>query len=411
MRKLRKAIALTVTVLMIAGMMVINASAEDPGTITVALRIEGVTETLFYDNAIEIGAGTTVEDLMAQVNENDDTIGIVISDTEWGGTYISEIAGLKEFDYGGYSGWLFRVNGTNPTVGQSFVNLENGDSVTYFYNDAYGVAGMQYPVPDLSELYSAGIIRFMSEDEEYDDEWNVTLVRNPVAGATVTFNGVVYTTDENGEIVVESTAGIAGMQGLKIERYDEETGVPTVLRFAPDFEMYVPFADTPADEWYEIAVMFCVSKGLFIGTDSANNLFSPKADMTMAQLVTVLARLAGADVSAGSDPWYAEARDWAIENDLIEETTFRAGAIVTREIFISMFYLAAELAGTYDMTVSADITGADDYDNISESCMEAIAWAVASGIIRGTSDKALTISPTGIVDRATVCQMLYNYYN
>ena len=270
---------------------------------------------------------------------------------------------------------------------------------------------MQYPVPDLSRLYSAGVIKFTSNDEEYDEDWNVSIVKNPVEGAAVTFNGVIYTTDADGEIVIASKSGIAGMQSLKIERYDEGTGIPTVLRLAPDFEMYVPFADTPEDAWYEIAVMFCVSKGLFIGTDTANNLFSPSTDMTMAQLVTVLARLAGVDVSAESDLWYAQARDWAIENDIIEETAFQAGAIVTREMFINMFYLTAGLAGTYDMTVSADITEAADYDNISEVCLEAIAWAVASGIIRGTSDKALTISPTGIVDRATVCQMLYNYYN
>ena len=401
---------MAVTVLMLTGMTAMYASAAESGNITVSLRIEGVEETLFYDKAIEIDAGATVEDLMIMVNEMDETLGIVINNTE-NGTYTSEIAGLAEFDYGGYSGWLFRVNGTNPTVGQDLVFLEDGDDVIYFYNDAWGEAGMQYPVPDLSRLYSAGIISFTSSDEEYDEDWNVSIVNNPVAGATVTFNGVVYTTDENGEIVLASKSGIAGMQSLKIERYDEGSGIPTVLRLAPDFEMYVPFTDTPEDAWYEIAVMFCVSKGLFIGTDTANNLFSPSTDMTMAQLVTVLARLAEADISAESDPWYAEARDWAIDNEIIEETAFKAEAIVTREIFINMFYLTAGLAGTYDMTVSADITEAADYENISEACLEAIAWAVASGIIRGTSDKALTINPTGIVDRATVCQMLYNYYN
>ena len=410
MLKMKRAMAITVVLLLLAGMTAISALAEGSDKIIVSLRIEGIEETIFYNKAIELSAGSTVEDLMAQANKMDENLAIVATGIEWGGTYISEIAGLAEFDYTAYSGWLFRVNGVNPTVGQEAVFLESGDEVIYFYNDAWGEAGMQYPVPDLSRLYSAGIITFMSDDEVFDEDWTVSFVRNPVAGATVTFNGAVYITDENGEIVLASKAGAAGIQNLKIERYDEGTGIPTVLRLAPDFEMYVPFVDTPEDAWYDMAVMFCVSKGLFIGTDAANNLFSPMADMTMAQLVTVLARLAGVNVDAGSaDPWYALARDWAIQNGIIEDAAFEAGAFVNREVFANMFYLTAGLAGTYDMAVSADITEAVDFDDISEDCREAIAWAVASGIIHGTSDATLTISPKGVVDRATVCQMLYNY--
>ena len=407
MRKMRKVVAPVLAVMILAGMTALSVTAATPDTINVSLRIEGVEDTLFYDREVEIAAGATVDELMALVNEKDETLGIVSDD----GSYISEIAGLAASAYGGYSGWSFRVNDIAATVGQNLVFLEDRDEVVYYYGDPWGEPGMQYPIPDLSRLFSSGVISFMSTDEVYDEDWNMTLVKNPVIGATVTFNGEDYITDDNGEIIIPDKAGLSGMKSLQIERYDEGAGVPTVLRLAPDYKMYIPFTDTPDDAWYEPAIIFCVGRGMFIGTDAEKNLFSPGTEMTMAQLFTVLGRIAGEDFSVqSSDPWYASARDWAVENDIIAEDAFTAEANVTREMFIYMFYLTTGLAGTYDMTASYDITVAVDYDNIDENYREAVSWAVASGIISGTTSAALTIAPNVEITRAQVCQMLLNYY-
>ena len=407
MKKMRKTIAFFMAMAMLAG--VAALAMEDSGTITVALRIEGVEEMLYYDYIL-IGEGSTVEDLMRVVGGIEDELGIVIESYSTGDTYISEIAGLAEYEYGGFSGWSFRVNDVSPTVGQSLVFLEDGDRVVFFYGDPWGEPGMQYPYADLSRLYSEGLVGIFSDDEEYDDDWNMTQATNPVAGATVTFAGTVYTTDEKGEFAIADKAGLAGLKSLQIERYDKEAGVPTVLRLEPNTVIYVPFADTPPDEWYSYAVWMCVVGGMFIGTDTERNLFSPETDMTMAQLATVLGRIAGNDFNASpTTPWYASARDWAIENGVISEGKFEAVAPLTREEFIHMFYLTSEIVGVYDMTVRADISDAVDYDDISEEYLEAISWAVASKIIRGTDSSALTISPDFVVNRATVCQMIVNY--
>ena len=422
MKKMRKTIALIMAIMLLAGITAFSAAAEagesakppiaapaDPGTIKVSLRIEGVKENMYYNKSIEIASGSTVADLMTQVNELDKNISIVVKEIS-GDSYISKIGDLAESDYGGYSGWSFRVNEFAPVVGQSLVKLEDGDVVVYYYGDPWGEPGMQYPVPDITRLYSAGIIKFMSNDVVYDEEWNKSEKVNPVVGATVTFNKNTYTTDENGEIIITDLSGVSGMQSMQIEKYDEASGVPMVLRYAPDFRKYIPFADTSEDGWYKEAVEFCVDNGYFKGTNAAKNLFAPKNSMTLAQLVTVLSRIAGEDVDAVVTPWYKTALDWALKNNIIEEDTFEAGASVTRETFIYMFYLTAALAGNYDMTVSADITTATDYADIKEDYREAISWAVASGIIRGTSSAALTIAPAVKINRATVCQMLLNYY-
>ena len=419
---MKRIIALVIAVMMLTGVITIPAAAAEEadtllisaapggsGAIKVDLRIEGVKSNLYYKKGIEIEPGATVEDLMALVNELDEDIGIVFTNSTLG-AYISEISGLAEFEYGGYSGWSFMVNGEAPTVGMGLVELKDKDSVVFYYGDPWGAPGMQYPVPDLSSLYTEGVIRFFSKDTEWDEEYNPALVINPVVAATVIFNGKMYITDEKGEIKIEDKTGAAGVHSLIIERYDEFADIPTVVRFAPDYEIYVFFADTPDGAWFDFPVEYCVRAGFFKGVSAAQNLFVPNGKTTMAQLVTVLGRIAGADVDVVITPWYQAALDWAVDNDIIAEDAFESGAYVTRETFIYMFYLTVALVGTYDMDVKADITVAVDFDEINEDYRDAVSWAVASGIISGMTSNELTIAPDYEITRAQVCQMLFNYF-
>lgn len=49
------------------------------------------------------------------------------------GYYVSSINGLGEFDHGPMSGWLYAVNGSTPGVGCGSCYLNDGDSVSWFY--------------------------------------------------------------------------------------------------------------------------------------------------------------------------------------------------------------------------------------------------------------------------------------
>ena len=62
------------------------------------------------------------------------------------------------------------------------------------------------------------------------------------------------------------------------------------------------------------------------------------------------------------------------------------------------------------MEAAADISSAVDYADLNEDYIQAISWAVASGIIIGTSEDELTITPGFEINRATACQMLLNYF-
>lgn len=48
--------------------------------------------------------------------------------------YVKAINGLSEFDYGGRSGWKYRVNGTYPSVGAGAYTLKNGDQLEWIYS-------------------------------------------------------------------------------------------------------------------------------------------------------------------------------------------------------------------------------------------------------------------------------------
>lgn len=47
--------------------------------------------------------------------------------------YIEGIGNLYEFDTGNLSGWIYRVNGTVPSVGCSHYQLKNGDKIEVLY--------------------------------------------------------------------------------------------------------------------------------------------------------------------------------------------------------------------------------------------------------------------------------------
>ena len=53
------------------------------------------------------------------------------------GNYISEIGGLKEFDYGKNSGWMYTVNGIYPSVAMNQFILSEGDKLEMKYVVSY----------------------------------------------------------------------------------------------------------------------------------------------------------------------------------------------------------------------------------------------------------------------------------
>lgn len=213
-------------------------AADD--TISVTIQIEGVSENYYYDT-VETDK-TCLEDVLAFIDETDDSLTINMVDSSYGGKYISGINGDSEMQFGGYDGWMFLVNGEESPVGISSVTLNDGDNVVIYYSDAYGV-GMQNPVADVTKI-DEGILKVTSKDTIYDENWNATASVNPVTGATIKwYNGDEYTeyiTDENGEILIPEEYLTNGEHKVSIEKYsDGAYRAPMVIRWAPDMKITI----------------------------------------------------------------------------------------------------------------------------------------------------------------------------
>lgn len=233
---------LLVAMMLLASFTLCSFAADD---VKVSLRIEGIDKCLFYDD-VTVPADATAYDVLLKADEKDDSLTVVSSASIYG-AYITSINGITAGTYTTmkWDGWSYMVDGVSPDVGVSAYKVEDGDVIVMYYGDPWNT-GMQYPVINTEKL-SDGIISFTSMDTVYDENWNAVTKEMPVTGYTLTwgYNGktVEITPDENGVCKIPYKYLTIGEHTVQIEKYDEKTGLPTVLRFAPDFTASISFID------------------------------------------------------------------------------------------------------------------------------------------------------------------------
>ena len=176
-------------------------------------------------------------------------------------------------------------------------------------------------------------------------------------------------------------------------------GQPAQLPQNPNAGATLPFTDVSANNWYYSGVKFAYEKGLMNGT--GNGTFSPNADTTRGMIVTMLARLEGQNTSG--TPWYAAGQKWAMDAGISDGTNM-TGAI-TREQLAAILFRYAKQKG-YDISKSADLNGFADANAVSGYATDAMRWAVASGLIQGSSNK---LSPKATASRAQVATILMRF--
>ena len=178
-----------------------------------------------------------------------------------------------------------------------------------------------------------------------------------------------------------------------------------------------PFVDVAEDAWYYDYIMTAAEAGLVNGME--NNQFKPEDNMTRAMLVTVLYRAEGEPSVEGlespftdvpADQWYTDAIIWAADNEIVNgmtATTFEPDTNITREQIAVILYRYAKASGE-DVSVGEDtnILSYPDAETVSEYAVEAMQWAVGSGIINGMDGN---LAPQANATRAQVATMLVRY--
>lgn len=106
---------------------------ETPIKQTVSVQVIGVNSTMMQGN-IEVNSSSTAYSVLRELAKQN---GKSISTKGFGSTvYVSGIDGLKEFDHGPSSGWMYKVNGTPPNIGAGAYRLKAGDQVIWYYVNA-----------------------------------------------------------------------------------------------------------------------------------------------------------------------------------------------------------------------------------------------------------------------------------
>ena len=154
---------------------------------------------------------------------------------------------------------------------------------------------------------------------------------------------------------------------------------------------------------------------------TSDTTFAPDAVMTRAQIVQVLYNLAGKPAVAGTTPftdltsdWYQDAVLWAYRTGVVagtSDTTFDPDAPVTREQIAVILMGYADMVQHRDHTwPPADLSAFPDGADVSDWARDAVAEAVALGILNGAEiNGELRLLPQGQATRAQVATLLEGF--
>ena len=175
------------------------------------------------------------------------------------------------------------------------------------------------------------------------------------------------------------------------------------------------FTDVEENGWYHIGVDFMVKNGFMNGV--ADDAFDVDGNLTRAQLVTILYRIAGEPESTATNPfadvadgqWYTNAVIWAAENGIVKgvnTTTFAPNDQITREQIATILFRYAKAE-----KVEGKLAGFPDAEKVSDYAADAMAWAVEQGLINGISesDGKTYLAPQETATRAQIAVILMRY--
>ena len=174
-----------------------------------------------------------------------------------------------------------------------------------------------------------------------------------------------------------------------------------------------PFIDVSSDAFYYPGVLWAVSHVPQITNGVSDTRFAPDNVCTRAQVVTFLWRAEGCPAAADegnrfSDvdgSYYADAVAWAVETGVTEgmdQTHFYPGRNCTRAQVVTFLWRAAGCPKSSN-------TGTPFEDVSGGYYTEAVAWAVETGITKGTDETHF--SPDDSCTRAQVVTFLHRAKN
>ena len=172
----------------------------------------------------------------------------------------------------------------------------------------------------------------------------------------------------------------------------------------------LPFTDVPEGHWSYPYIKELYEAGVVSGTSATT--FEPTANVTRAQFVTMIAGLAGADVTPYTDgkftdvpsgTWYAPYVNWAAANNIVSgtsATTFDPNATISRQDMAVMLYNYTQQYGV--QLGQTAVTAFTDESSIAAYALPAVQALHSAGVFSGMPDGSFRPYATATREQACV---------
>ena len=239
----------------------------------------------------------------------------------------------------------------------------------------------------------------------------VTISATPDDGYAV---NTVKATDANGNTVPVSGSGVSYTFTMPASAVTVDVTFKTAGADHDNCPS-APYVDVDQSLWYHEFIDYVIENGIMVGTGS--NTFEPNANLSRAMMVRIFYNIEGQPATNGAvtftdvrqGDWYYDAVAWASANDIVTgygATEFGPNDNVTREQMVTMLYRYASYKG-YDTTSRGDLSAFVDRGSVSDWAMDAMQWAVGTGLVNGRD--ATHLAPTGTATRAEVSTIMTKY--
>lgn len=177
----------------------------------------------------------------------------------------------------------------------------------------------------------------------------------------------------------------------------------------------LPFDDVKPGDWFYNDVVYVYEKGIMDGVD--NRVFSPNTTLNRAMFVTMLYRVAGepavsktADFSdVPGDTWFSDAVAWASSQGIVDgydDDLFGPYNSLTREQLATILYRYAKWSGRSTYAPTDALAGFADAADVSAYALDAMRWAVYTGLMQGSENG---LEPQSSASRAQVAAIIHRF--
>ena len=290
------------------------------------------------------------------------------------------------------------------------------------------VDGTVFPAGDVVISFSSSVLKATWKDKEAAE---VTISFDP-NGGTGTMQPMKVKSGENftlpectftppegkefaGWLAVNGNVYPAG----NVVTFSIDQSLKATWKDKAEVDVTQMFSDVTKN-WAYPGIQYCVTHKLMSGT--GGDKFAPTMTTTRAQIVQILYNLEGEPEVSGTTPftdltqdWYQDAVLWAYQTGVVagtgDGTTFDPGLPVTREqIAVILMEYADRILNIKRTWTPADLSGFPDAASVSGWAKDAMADAVALGLISGASNGGQTyLEPQGSATREQVATILMEF--